>query len=116
MAAPDVGRLGPIPTITADDAWALGSGGVLHWDGTSWRGVSLPRGRGASYSAISASGPNDVWLAGVRTGPLIGANTRGLSTAVAHFDGRRWTVMDPPNPGTRDHYLEGIVALSPDDV
>ena len=115
VAAPDVGRLGAMAAITADDAWALGSG-LLHWDGTSWHEVRPPRGMGAEYDAISASGPNDVWLAGVRDGPLIGASTGGLSTVIAHFDGRRWTQMVPPNPGTRDNYLNGIVALAPDDV
>lgn len=63
VAAPDVGVLGAIATVTADDAWALGSGGVLHWDGSTWREVTLPRGNGNQYSAISASGQwEGIWL------------------------------------------------------
>ncbi len=110
---PDVGGLIGVSVVSTTDAWALGYNGLLHWDGSSWTASDLPHG---NYMSISASGPDDVWIAGVRVGPLIGKNTRGLSSAVAHFDGTTWATMKPPNPGTRDNYIEGIVAASPTDV
>lgn len=113
LHAPDVGGLIAVDVNSTDDAWALGYAGLLHWNGTAWTIQALPRG---NYVALSASGPNDIWVAGTRTGPFIGANSRGLSSIAAHFDGSHWTVMRPPNPGTRDNYLTGIVALSPTDV
>ena len=113
VPVPDVGRLSALSVTGADDGWALGDKGLLHWDGASWSSVALPRG---SYVSLSASGPNNVWVAGTRPGPMVGHNSRGLSSIVAHYDGTHWTVMHPPNPGTRDNYLEGIVAQSPTDV
>jgi hypothetical protein len=111
--APDVGGLIAVDAISPNDAWALGYTGLLHWNGAEWTTQALPRG---NYVALSASGPGDIWVAGTRNGPFIGANSRGLSSVAAHFDGSHWTVMRPPNPGTRDDYLTGIVALSPTDV
>jgi hypothetical protein len=61
-------------------------------------------------------GRTTVWIAGTRPGPMVGHNSRGLSSVLAHYHGTDWTVMHPPNPGTRDKYLEGIVAQSSIDV
>jgi hypothetical protein len=113
VAVPDAGRLVGVSVIETDDAWALGRRGLLHWDGARWSMKTLPRG---SYASLSASGPDDVWIAGTRPGPMVGANSRGLSTVVAHYDDTDWTVMHPPNPGTRDNYLNGIVARSATDA
>jgi hypothetical protein len=113
VPVPDAGRLSALSVTEADDGWALGDKGLLHWDGASWSMVALPRG---SYVSMSASGPNDVWVAGTRPGPMVGKNSRGLLSLAAHYDGAGWTVMHPPNPGTRDNYLNGIVARSPTDV
>jgi hypothetical protein len=113
VAVPDVGGLAAITVTQTSDAWALGTTGLLHWDGATWSVEALPRG---SYVSLSASGPNDLWIAGTRPGPMVGKNSRGLSSVVAHYDGSDWTVMHPPNRGTRDNYLNGIVARSPTDV
>ena len=93
--------------------WALGGRNLLHWDGASWSIKPLPRGY---YSALSSTGPSDVWIAVPRPGPMIGKNSRGVSSLVAHYDGTHWTVMQTPNPGTRDNYLHGIVARSTTEV
>jgi hypothetical protein len=115
VASPDAGRLTSVAAIATNDAWALGERSLLHWNGTAWQQMALPA-RHAYFGSLSASGPDDVWIAGTHPGPFIGQNTRGLATIVARFDGRRWTVMDPPNPGSRDNYLNGIQALGPNDV
>jgi hypothetical protein len=116
VVAPDAGRLMSVSAITPDDAWALGARSLLRWDGTSWVEVLLPAGSGASFDSLSASGPENVWIAGTRPGPFIGNNTRGSSTVVAHYDGIGWTVMHPPNPGTSVNNLQGVIASSPTDV
>jgi hypothetical protein len=114
--APDAGRLKAIVAVAPDDAWALGDRTLLHWDGATWTSVDIPKVPGASLSTMATSGSGDIWIAGVRPGPFIGHNTRGLSTVVMHLDGRRWTLTPTPNPGSRDNYVEGIVAVAPDDV
>jgi hypothetical protein len=113
VSVPDIGPLVAVVATAPNDAWALGGRNLLHWDGAAWSTKGLPRG---SYSALSATGPTDVWIAGVQPGPMIGKNSRGWSSAVAHYDGGQWRIMRTPNPGTRDNYVEGIVARSPDDV
>jgi hypothetical protein len=81
VPVPDAGRLSALSVTGADDGWALGDKGLLHWDGAGWSMVALPRG---SYVSMSASGPNDVWVAGTRPGPMVGHNSRGVSSLVAH--------------------------------
>jgi hypothetical protein len=113
VPVPDVGPLWGLDVSGPDDAWAIGGHSLLHWNGAAWSVTALPRG---NYTSVSARGPGDVWVAGVQPGPMIGRNSQGWSSAVAHYDGASWTVMQTPNPGTRDNYVEGIVALSSTDV
>lgn len=115
VTVPDVGRLAGVDVTAPDDAWALGEHDLIHWNGASWSAVALPRGHGA-YSSVAATGPNDVWIGGVRPGPMITPHSRGWATGVAHYDGQHWTLTDTPSPGTRNNSVGGIVALSPTDV
>jgi hypothetical protein len=61
----------------ANDAWAVGSQRpqrytfdplALHWNGTAWSAVSYPLPTSTGYpttlNAITADGPNDVWIIG----------------------------------------------------
>jgi hypothetical protein len=116
VPTPDIGRLVEIDVNAADDVWVLGQQALLHFDGVHWTILNIPRSPGGGPTSMSSSGSDDVWLAGTRPGPMIGRNSRGLSSLVVHWDGSSWSQADTPNPGSRDNYLEGIVALSPDDV
>jgi hypothetical protein len=66
VPAQDAGRLTSVSAIAADDAWALGDKALLHWDGATWSEVQLPVRKGAYFGSLSASGPDDVWIAGTR--------------------------------------------------
>lgn len=119
VRTPDAGPLSAVSASAPDDVWALGlrgAGVVLHWDGTSWKSMQLPRVLDAGVDAITALAPDDVWVVGTRSGPLIGANSRGLDSLTEHWDGNAWHVVASPNPGRRDNYLMGVVALGPTDV
>jgi hypothetical protein len=113
--APDVGRVVEIDVNTATDIWALGDRALLHFNGVVWTTLEYPNG-GRSVSSMSSTGPDDVWLAGEQPGPMIGRNSQGWSSLVMHWDGSSWSQADTPNPGSRDNYLQGIEALSPNDV
>jgi hypothetical protein len=69
-----------------------------------------------SLSAISATGLDDVWVAGLQTDQRYGTDGVGWNTMVAHWDGASWTVDSTPNRTIPANYQEGVVALSPTDV
>jgi hypothetical protein len=65
----------------ADDAaWTVGANGVVRWDGQHWRQDVSQR---QALFGISATGPDDVWAAGVPT-------TSWGGLLVMHWDGIRW--------------------------
>lgn len=104
-----------VVALSATDAWAVGMDGVLHWDGRRW---SRAPGASGSLWSISASAPDDVWTVGTGAGGLL----------VLHWDGKRWrSVPFAPVPAASQSasggktydffsYLEGVLALGPDDV
>jgi hypothetical protein len=105
-----------VSVVSPDDVWASSSTSVIHWDGTTWDSTNLSKGNARSFSSISATGPNDVWVVGERPGFKVGPNTNGWSTLVMHYDGRTWSEEDTPDQGSRDNYLDGVEARSPTDV
>jgi hypothetical protein len=91
-------RLTGVAAVAADDAWAVGTRGdellrpyVLHWDGRTWRAVTVPLPpQGAELldlRAVTARSASDVWAV-------------GSDHLVEHFDGHRWTVVPAPDAGT----------------
>jgi hypothetical protein len=73
--------------ISPDDVWLVGTklrGGPLiaHWDGTAWSLVTAPAGV-RTLSVVAASGPNDVWAAGIAKGAT-------FTAVVLHYNGRAW--------------------------
>ena len=124
--APPAGRfldssLTGVVAIAPDDAWIVGArvprGSLdeaplaMHWDGTAWRTVRAPNPPGDRddlLTAVTATGPDDVWAVG-----QAGERT----TLTMHFDGTRWLTVPSPNPsGEARASLTGVVALAPDDV
>lgn len=114
-APPGTGELRDVVAPAADDAWAVGIDGVLHWDGRRWSRSHAPAG---SYWAVAASGPDDVWAVGTGGGLL-----------VSHWNGSAWkrvafapipaaSSTTAPGGTTYDSfsYLEGVLALAADDV
>lgn len=77
-----------------NDVWAGGAGELLHYDGVSWKHVADP----VTVSAISGSGPDDVWFA---TGP----------GGLVHFDGAGFATVDTGFP---DQLLSVWVAAAGD--
>ncbi|HEY0071950.1 MAG TPA: hypothetical protein VGE04_18470, partial [Chloroflexia bacterium] len=115
MQVPDVGHLEHIAVFSEQDLWALSSQVALHWDGSTWSTFQVPT---ASWAEVSASAPDDIWLAGwttrgdkVRFTPL---------PTTAHWDGRTWSMVPPAAiPGAPAEYagkLDGIAAIAKNDV
>jgi hypothetical protein len=114
VPVPNVGDLRGVAAIAANNVWAFGAA-VLHWNGDTWSRVATPRAVVANFSAISAAGPDDIWIVGNRS-VRIGPRHAGLATLAEHWDGKSWTVVNTPNPNPKLSQLIDVTTLSPDDA
>ena len=121
------GNLRGVHALASDDVWAVGSyfpdvGAptaqplIEHWDGTGWEivpGPSKSPGQWSELSAVSGTGPADLWAVGVRD-VSVGeeATERAL---ILHWDGQEWKRMPAPRPAARltPFLLHDVVAISP---
>ena len=92
---------------------------VERWDGTKWSIVTTPNGSpgGQSFSAVSATSPNDIWAVGSL---VIPNSNKAVQTFVEHFDGSTWSIVPSPSPipnGVLNaNVLQSVQAVSPIDV
>lgn len=117
------GRLDTLKVISPDDVYAVGrqrdSNGttiplVEHWDGKAWNIVPVPAaGSFSALTAISASSPNDIWVAGDQLRP---GTTNIAAPFIEHWDGTSWQVASLPDLGANGARATGIYAASPTDV
>jgi hypothetical protein len=131
LASALAGQLGVgVADISPTDAYAIGghlgsahSGLVAHWDGTSWTRVTVPLPPNnnnllSDLDAISADGPNDVWIVGISF-VQVNPNQVARVTYSLHFNGSTWTEVPMPvvssNPNI-SYQFSAIKANSPTDV
>jgi hypothetical protein len=120
-----------ISALATNDVWAVGwsqsgtdidSTEIQHWDGTQWTLTPSPnQGTGSNqlYGVVALS-DNDVWA----VGSWIPKPDTGIEypnkNLIEHWDGSAWTVVPSPNLAyggyDRDNVLQGIVAVSPNDL
>lgn len=120
FAAGDQPSLYGMTSTSANDIWAVGS--LLsnadnqifalfeHWDGTNWQASTV--GAGVPFlQGTYADAKNDAWAVGYNA-EIIDENV----TLAMHWNGTNWTQVSTPNTGEGDNELNGVVALSPDNV
>ncbi len=90
---PDVGGLAAVDGVTADDVWAVGNGGILHWDGQAWSQVPSPAGA----SRVSAGAHDDAWALG--------------DSGFLHWNGQAWQQVPGAQGGLAD-----VLALAGGDA
>ncbi|MEV7003556.1 hypothetical protein AB0N62_38650 [Streptomyces sp. NPDC093982] len=99
-------------TVTAvDDIWAAGST-LVHWDGKAWteeRAAKDPAGW-VIPEALASAPDGSVWSAG----RAMGMGVKTGVPSIQSWDGKRWVRHELPATGNGE--LNGIVALSKDDV
>src|SRR5207249_3972914 len=133
---PNVGMLNSVTALASNDVWAVGVSGVIHWDGTAWSIVSSPNvGVLKSVSAIST---NNVWAVGsynnggmdqtlierysdpcttgTPTPTVTPTVTQTATITPTCTPGLGWALVNSPNPGSSDNYLQGMAATVPSDV
>jgi hypothetical protein len=123
--------LNAVDDLSPADAWAVGtsfSGGVEatpagvtlieHWNGTNWSIVPSPDpatgipGDTDVLTAISGTGPDDLWAAGWDTNEA----TQTIQLLFEHWNGATWTAATSPTPLMSTQFANGITAISPDNV
>jgi hypothetical protein len=115
-----------VATLSPSNVWAVGSyensqNGYLepqdtlveHWDGTQWSVIASPSSQAFfnTLSGVAALAPDDIWAVGSQES-LSGTS----QTLIEHWNGTLWSIVPSPNVGSYDNELEGVDALSPDDI
>jgi hypothetical protein len=102
--------LNDVVAIAADDAWAVGDGGIArHWDGAAWTSRHLGGLRSPILAGVDATSASDVWAVG---GVIVFDAFRAF---VSHWDGTAWhRVVVPGSPG--EVIVEDVVARSAADA
>jgi hypothetical protein len=114
--------LSGVTAITVNDVWAVGSyvnaSGVTQtlieqWNGAQWQVVPSPNaGTGNNFlSGVTAISANDVWAVGFYV------NANGVTqTLIEQSSGAQWQIVPSPSPGTYANSLNGVIAISANDV
>lgn len=104
-----------VAALADNNVWVVGGnvphscGGLLpamieHWDGAHWTSVSnLPQG---ALTAISASGPNDIWAVG----------SLGNNQSIMRYDGKTWAPVSLPGSSNRGQEIKSVSARASNDV
>jgi hypothetical protein len=111
-----------VAAISSNDVWTVGythdnndirKALVEHWDGSSWNVVPSPNpstNHNELY-AVAATSSNDVWAVGYSD-----KNHGNASTLTEHWNGSTWKVVPSPSPGYDGDALQGVAAISANNV
>ncbi len=123
--APRGGRLTEAAALAPDDIWAVGQAAgfgdagatmvplAVHWDGSGWTDVEVPRiaNRHHELTDVVAISADDVWAVGDYRN--IGGSFRAVTY---HWDGAGWSHVPSPIEEFPSSGLEDVVATGPNDV
>ena len=118
--------LSAVRVVASNNVWAVGYAYAIsgkpahtlieHWTGSSWSVVASPNkgtGNNLLYSVSSVSA-SDIWAVGffVKTSGGISV----AKTLTEHWNGSVWSVVASPNASASINHLNGVIALSSNDV
>jgi hypothetical protein len=126
--------LSGVSAVSGTTAWAVGryegtfTGGaedlVLRWDGKAWRqvpnptpsltNVNQPTVTAVLLDGASAISATDAWAVGddFEEAP----KSTPAATLTVHWNGKRWSPVDSPNPGSGNNVLNGASTVSATDA
>src|ERR1017187_1864449 len=122
VSSPDVGsvdnELSGVACPGPDDCWAVGQSGygvnpetlIEHNTGSGWVVVSSPNVGSIASDLDSVACPtvDDCWAVGVYSYQY------GVQhSLVEHYSGGDWAVVDAPNPGSVDNWLDAVACVDP---
>ncbi|MCW2936355.1 MAG: hypothetical protein JWM19_7317 [Actinomycetia bacterium] len=78
---------------------------IRHFNGSTWQAITIPNSSGSTSDWVSASASNNVWVGGLKNSSL-------ATSVLYRWNGARWGKV--PMPART--YLQGVVALAPNNV
>jgi hypothetical protein len=102
--ASDTGPLEGVAATSASNAWAVGSGAILHWNGHRWSRQTNPC-RTCDFDAVAAVSARDAWAVGF---------SGDATTPILHWNGSRW--VRSPFQCIDGCALESVAVVSANDV
>jgi hypothetical protein len=115
--------LSSVRAVSAADVWAAGSYAnnagnsqtlIEHWNGKKWRIVPSPSpGLSDNYlGGLEVVSATDIWAAGAQSSDL----DNSYQTLIERWNGKTWSVVPSPSPGSYTNGLGGMTAVSASDV
>ncbi|MBM7784950.1 beta propeller repeat protein [Tenggerimyces flavus] len=92
--------------LSPRDVWAVGIGGIAHFDGQTWTPAKLPGDTGPrelNLQDLVVRGPKDVWAVGHRPD-----DTLWRRPLIVHYDGTTWTELATPAETGQLHSLQFV--------
>src|SRR6266446_8452518 len=113
-----------VAVVSVNDVWAVGwqaNGGpsqtlIEHWNGTQWSVVPSPSPASVNNElfGVAAVSATDIWAVGFITN--ITATGPVDQTLTEHWNGKQWSVVQSPSPGSQPNTLTSVAAISATDV
>lgn len=111
-----------VSAVSPLDVWAvgdsIGSDGTLqplieHWDGVGWKRIRQPKlSYGGNLLSVTAISGDNVWAVGYQGTEEIFE----YQPLIERWNGTSWRVVQAPTPPGDSSTLDGVSALSPDDI
>ncbi|HEY0072381.1 MAG TPA: S-layer homology domain-containing protein [Chloroflexia bacterium] len=108
VPTPNVGGLIKVDDVAPDNIWALGTRGIVHWDGNGWSEMPWPGSASVTLTSIDAVDLDDVWV--------VGFNNTDDTTLAIHWDGTAWTTVATPNAANGKGHLLDVAGIEGNDV
>jgi hypothetical protein len=92
--------------LSPRDVWAVGIGGIAHFDGRTWTPAKLPGDTGPrqlNVQDLVVRGPNDIWAVGHRPDDALWRRPM-----VLHYDGSVWTQLATPADTAQLHSIQFV--------
>lgn len=118
--------LSAVRAIASNNVWAVGYAYAIsgkpahtlieHWTGSSWSVVASPN-KGTDnnlLSSVSSISASDIWTVGFYVTTSGGVSV--AKTLTEHWNGRAWSVVGSPNASSSINHLNGVIALSSNNV
>lgn len=88
---------------------------IEHWNGSTWSVVASPNygTYQTRLNSVSGTSANDVWAVG---GHCTDSDCNGNQSLTEHWNGRAWSIVPSPNPGSVFTGLFGVIAITPHDA